>query len=461
MTKQNWWWFFLILSLAPLSACGDSDSTESPEKKESTEEKKDDSTEEKKEEGKEDQTAPTNGAGAEKTQSTDPSGEKTEEKKKKVVKVRVTPVSRGEISSVVETTSLVEAEEIVDVYPKAQGIVLQLFVEEGNQVDAGQALAKLDDREAKNQASQNEIAYKEAQHSENQAKLSLLEAEHRRDQARKNAEQAQRDYERNQSLWEQKGEGKDSLISKKDLEASKLAWDKAEGEFQTAQLAMEREKLSLESLHIAMEKALLAWELSRIKFDDTTLRAPIAGVISYRGIKTGETMTLGTRAFTIVNLDQLITNFFRPQKELKFLAKGMKADATTDAYPEVTFAGFVLRINPVVDPASGTFKVTAQIENREHFLRPGMLLRIKIIQAVHTDTVLIPKKAIIYDGDQPTIFAVREGVAIRIPLEAGFSDRERIEVLNVSQEGLRPDDRIIVTYNAELYDGQEVEVVDG
>lgn len=402
-------------------------------------------------------------AKAEKPAETDKDKEKKEEK---IIRVRVAPMKRGEIASVIETTSNVEAESTVDVFPKVGGIIAKIHVEEGDLVEFDQALARIDDRELKIRESQAKVAFDEAKQQAKQSELAVEETAHRERIARNSADQAKKDFERNQNLAAESAQGKTSLISQKDLEASKLTWNKAEGDWAVAKFAAAKADIDAGSAKISAEKAQLAWDLAKLQLQDCEIRARSRGVVSFRGVRAGETATQSTRAFTIVDLDHLITNFYRPQKELRFLAANVPIEAICEAFPEKTFSGTVLRVNPVVDPASGTFKVTARIENPERLLRSGMLVRTRITTAKHPDAFLIPKKAIFYEGDKPVIFALREGLAVRVPLEAGFSNLETIEALNVGGgdgkgSGLHPEDRIIVVGNAELRDGAKVEVVDG
>ena len=81
--------------------------------------------------------------------------------------------------------------------------------------------------------------------------------------------------------------------------------------------------------------------------------------------------------------------------------------------------------------------------------------------AARADAVLVPKKAVLYEGAQPVVFAVRDGKAVRIPIEEGYSDLERMEVRNVGEDGVRPDDRVVVAGGADLRDGASVLVVEG
>ena len=168
-----------------------------------------------------------------------------------------------------------------------------------------------------------------------------------------------------------------------------------------------------------------------------------------------------TRAFSIVDAARLRVTLPRPQRELSLVREGLSLVAWSEALPGREFAGRVLRVSPTVDPATGNFRLTAEIDSGDGGLRPGMLVRVKITTDKRADAVLVPKKAVLYEGAQPVVFAVREGKAVRIPVEEGYSDLERMEVRNVGEDGVRPDDRVVVAGGADLRDGGSVLVVEG
>lgn len=376
-------------------------------------------------------------------------------------RVRVALVARGEIAAFLETTATVESEAMVDVYPKVGGVVRFLDAEEGTTVAAGAVLARIEDEDATLNERSARVAHEEAVHRETQAALALEEAGKRAEQARIAAEQSKRDWDRTRAMASPEETGRPIVVAPKDVEAAKLAWEKAEGERALADFGVKKVGLDQSAAKVAVEKAQIAWDLAKRRLADTRIVAPFAGVVADRRVKVGETVSGATRAFCIVDAARLRVTLPRPQRELPLVREGLSLVAWTEALPGREFAGRVLRVSPTVDPATGNFRLTAEIDAGEGGLRPGMLVRVKITTDRRADAVLVPKKAVLYEGAQPVVFAVREGKAVRIPVEEGYSDLERMEVRNVGEDGVRPDDRVVVAGGADLRDGASVLVVEG
>ena len=378
-----------------------------------------------------------------------------------VARVRVAPVARGEIASFLETTATIESEAMVDLYPRASGILRAIEVEEGDRLEKDALLARIDDEEAALNERNAHVAYDEAVHREEQVALAFEESVQREAQARRSAEQAKRDWERTEAMAAPEGSGRPIVVSPKDLEAAKLAWDKAEGERALAEFGVKKATVDKTSAKVSTEKAKIAWDIQKHRLEETRITSPIAGVVANRFVKVGETVSPPTKAFTVVDATRLRVTVHRPQRELGFVRPDLPLVARAEALPGREFTGRVLRVSPTVEPGSGNFRLTAEIEGGESGLRPGMLVRLKITTDRKADAVLVPKKSVVYEGAQPVVFAVRDGKAVRVPVEEGYSDRERMEVRNLGEGGLRADDRVVVAGASDLRDGAAVEVVEG
>jgi RND family efflux transporter MFP subunit len=112
-------------------------------------------------------------------------------------------------------------------------------------------------------------------------------------------------------------------------------------------------------------------------------------------------------------------------------------------------------VSPVVDPQSGTFKITIGVKNKKNILRAGMFVNTHIVTATHENAVLIPKKAIVYENEQLSVYVVKDSIAKKINLKVGFQDHEKIESL----EGIEEGDRIIVVGQAGLKNNTKVRIV--
>ncbi|MBN2136164.1 MAG: efflux RND transporter periplasmic adaptor subunit [Acidobacteria bacterium] len=319
-----------------------------------------------------------------------------EEEKKDEIPVEITTITKGQISSYQLYNSTIEAEESVDVYNKVSGIILKLNVEEGMYVKAGTVLANIED-----------LDYK------------LSEAS-----AKSSYEKAQREYDRSAKMYS------DKLLSEKEYEQVKYNY----------------------------EQSKIDWEKAKVQLNYTNIKAPISGIISSRYIKNGDYLPVNTKLFSIVDMETLITKVYIPEKDISGIKLNQKSTVTSDALKERTYYGYIKRISPVIDPDSGTVKVTVGLQDYDKNLRPGMFVKCHIITDTHKDTLLITKKAVIYNGIQSIIFVVRDGIANQITLDTGFQDSENIEALN---KNLKAGDKIITVGQYGLKDKTPVKIIPG
>lgn len=309
------------------------------------------------------------------------------------VPVEVISPFRGDVFAMYSGTASLETEEEALIVAKVGGEVTELLVEEGDRVKEGDILARLDgDR---------------------------LRLEMQRAYA--NLKKLEQEYDRNVELREK------GLVSAG---------------------AFEGIKYELDSLKAA-------YNLARLEYSYTDIRAPIDGVITERFIKVGNTISANDNAFRITDMDPLLSYLFVPEKEFRRLKPGQSARMTVDAIPGEVFDASILRISPVVDPETGTFKVTLAIDDPSERLKPGMFGRFQIIFDRRQNVLLLPRVAVLEDEAQQTVFVVEDGVARRRSIETGYSMGENIEVTG----GLSGDETVITLGQTGLKDGAVVTVI--
>jgi membrane fusion protein (multidrug efflux system) len=330
---------------------------------------------------------------AEKDESEKDNQEEAGEEDETALPVSVHEVARGDIAAFHLANATMEAEEAVDVFSQVAGLIIGLHAEEGDHVRRGDLLAKVE-----------EVDYK------------LLEAKQR-----ENYEKCKNDFERMEKVYAK------GIPSQVDYDNSKHNF----------------------------EQAKIDWEQAKLNLERTAITAPIPGVISERHIKLGQRIQNHTRVYSLVNLKSIVAKVHIPEKDISSLRIGQKAILTTDSFPDAEFPGYIKRISPVVDPSSGTVKVTVALNNGNAPLKPGMFVTTKIITDVHKQTIVIPKKAVIYDGGIPVVFRVRDDIAEKILLKIGFTNAKTIEVL----EGLEEKDLIVEVGQTGLRNESKVKIV--
>jgi membrane fusion protein (multidrug efflux system) len=311
------------------------------------------------------------------------------------IPVETATATRSDIYAMYSGTAPIEAFADALVIAKVGGEVREIFVEEGDDVTAGQILARLDG---------------------DRLRLETRQAEARLQKLR-------RDYERNVDLSER------GLISAGDFEKIKFDMD------------------SLEA----------AYNLARLELSYTEIRAPIDGVISERFIKIGNVLDANppSSTFQITSLEPLVSYLHVPEREYRRISAGQAAVIEVDALANDEFAATVARISPVVDPATGTFKITVEVSDPTRRLKPGMFGRINIVHDVHENALQVPRSAIVDEAGETAVFVVEGETAHRRVVETGYSEDGYVEITS----GLSDDDRFVTVGQAGLKDGSKVSII--
>jgi len=339
----------------------------------------------------------------------------------KALSVKGSHVSREAISLYIVANTTLESVRDVTVYSKLNAIIAELSAEEGDTVRKGQPLARLDDREIKNEFEQARIAL-------DQAKVSLKEAEVR-------AELSAASYERALTLRDQE------LISQQDFDQTVLS-------SRTDALAADRAKQQLVAAEARLDGA-------RIQLDYTTIESPLDGVLTQRLVDVGDRVNVNEALFTVQEFPPLWARIYIPEKSLPELNLGQLAAIDVETYPEMRFEGRIKMISPTIDASSGTVKVTIEVARPGQYLRPGMFGTVRIATQTHPDAVVIPKKAIVRERDLNFVYLINsDGTVSRREIEIGFSEEDRVEILTGLQEG----DAIVTVGHETLNDGYRVAV---
>jgi len=310
-----------------------------------------------------------------------------------LIPVEVTTIALGEISDYILLNSNLETEIMADVSSRIQGIVFEIKKEEGQYVRKGEVLLTLEARE-----------------------YELAEQ-----RARVEYDQQLNNFNRLQVMHEKK------LLSDEELERAKFT----------------------------LEGSRLFWEEAKLNLDYTNIQSPISGKIGERLAKIGERIQPTNKLFSVVNTEEVIAVVYVPERNLNRLKSGQRAVIYSENLRGELFEGWIKRISPVVDPSSGTFKVTIGVKNRGDLLRPGMFVNLQIITDTRKNTVLIPKTAVVYENEFMNVYVVRDGVAHKIRLTPGFEDNVKVESLKDVEAG----EKVIVVGQAGMRDKTKVKIV--
>ena len=315
-----------------------------------------------------------------------------EDKGPEAIPVEVEKVGRRAIAASYGNTATLEPRAEAQVVAKTSGVALEVLVEEGQAVRAGQVLVRLDPDRARLQAAQSS------------AQARKLEA----------------NFKRAQQLEAQQ------MVSANDLD--QLRYD--------------------------LENARAVNRLANLELSYSNVVAPISGVIASRDIKPGNFVQINSPIFRIVDTARLEATLNVPEREIAKLRPGQAVELTVDALPGRRFTGTVDRVSPAVDTDNSTFRVVAAFEG-EGDLQAGMFSRLAIRYDQREDALVVPRRALLEDGGEPAVFAIRDGKASRVALELGYSDGGWVEV----RKGLGEGDAVVVAGKAALREGTAVQVL--
>jgi len=321
-------------------------------------------------------------------------GDESDAEEVLAIPVEAATVGQSDVAAFYSGTATLEADEQATVVSQITGVVLKIKAEEGDYVEAGQVLAQVETDRYTLQVEQANAALK----------------------------RLEMDFQRKKKLYGKK------LVSAEDYE--RVA---AEYEAQKAGV-----------------------DLARLDLAYTNIRAPISGFVSERLVRAGNLVKLHDPVYSITSYDPLLAVLHVPERELSVLRKGLEVFMSVDAWPNESFKGEIIRISPVVDPSTGTFRVTAEITDHGQMLKPGLFGRVGILYDLHEDVPVIPRSAVITEDELSHVFVVDdEGSASRRDVRLGYEREGMIEIL----AGVAQGETVVTAGKGSLSDGSQVEIV--
>lgn len=326
--------------------------------------------------------------------------------------VTLTQVARADIAETLTLTGTAAAlpNQDVRVSSLVAGRITELHVAEGDHVQSGQLIAKLDDRPYQDQFRQAEAAAALAAANRQNAELS---------------------HARNEDLFQR------GIVARKDLEDARTA----------------------ESVAAASERqAEAALSLARLQLARTNIAAPLTGMVAKRFVSVGEQVD-GTAAQPIAEVANLREVEFLGNVPAAYLSKlhlQEPVEVTSEAVPGQKFPGRVVGISPTVDPATGVGLARIRIPNTGGNLRLGIYLSAQLPIDRHVNALVVSPEAVYRNAQRETrVFVVNQkDEAKAVPVKLGIETKERVEIL----EGVKEGDTVILTGGYGLGDDARVQV---
>ena len=306
------------------------------------------------------------------------------------VPVETAAVETARLPQSITTVGSLRSDESVTLRPEVAGRIAAIQFTEGQRVAKGATLVRLDS-------------------AINQAELQ---------QARANLTLAKSKFDRAVDL------AKSNFISGQ-------AKDEAENNLRVAEAAL------------ALVEARLA---------KTEIKAPFSGIIGLRSVSVGDYVKEGADLVNLEAIDPLKVDFRVPEVYLRQVQAGQSLEIALDAYPNRSFDGRVLAVNPLVDAAGRSVVIRAQVKNQDASLRPGMFARVRLITKDVSEALVVPEQALVPQGNEQFVFKVVDNRAVRTKVDVGQRRDGKAEILN----GVAAGDIIVTAGQLRLRDGAPV-----
>jgi len=174
--------------------------------------------------------------------------------------------------------------------------------------------------------------------------------------------------------------------------------------------------------------ALTDLEQIKVRYNHGFPKSPITGIVNHLYVDVGEYADIGKPIADIVNIDRIKINVRVPELDVRYVKKGQKTPIKIDAFAERPLIGTVDFVSFKADPATKTFLVRSVIDNPGHDIRPGMIGRVAFVRRMIPDAVAAPLFAIVDKGGERIVFVEKEGVAESRVISIGVIEGDRVEI---------------------------------
>jgi RND family efflux transporter MFP subunit len=350
---------------------------------------------------------------------------------------------RGPVSEQILVVGNLIGEATVQVVPRVNGRLQSVDVKLADSVRRNQVIARVEDREIREQVRQAEASYQVAEASIRQRDADL--------------KLAKTNLERSRSLFERQ------LLPQQTFDDTQARYEAALAQTDLAKAQFEQAKARLEEL--------------RITLSNTIIVSPVDGFVGKRFLDPGAFASTNAPVVAVVDISRvrLVANLV--ERDVRRVPAGTAGVVEVDAFPGEKFNGRVSRVAPIFDPATRTAEMEIEIPNPGFRLKPGMYARVQLTVDTRPNALTVPRAALVaLDGKNGVFVAVPHGgpqpasrggegqgtgaagLAARfMPVETGIRDGESVEITS----GLADGTRVITTGAGALKDGDRIVAAGG
>ncbi len=340
------------------------------------------------------------------------------------VPVETKPIQKGNICDVSVLSGSLEAKSQFVVAPKVTGWLKKLLVNIGDIVQQNQVIAILDDEEFTQQVEQ--------------ARAELKVAQANAENCTSDLDMAKREYDRAKALREKQ------IASASELDVSEGAFNASQAKLKVslAQVAQKDAALKAADLRLSYTQVRAFWE-----------NGVQNRVVGERFVDEGALLQINQPIVSVLENDPQTAVVYVIERDYPKMKVGQEAIVTTDAYPDRTFTGTIVRIAPLLKESSRQARVEIEVPNPEHTLKPGMFIRASVEFTRHENVTLVPLTALVRrNGKEGVFIADTANLKARfVPVTTGIINGELAEISKPQISGI-----VITMGNHLLEDGSDI-----
>ena len=326
--------------------------------------------------------------------------------------VTLTTATEGSIEQTTALMGTVQPSDTYYITPKVAGELVEIYVQNGQSVEAGAPIAKIDNQKQIDAAkSQMEAANASVQAASQQAAT------------------AQDAVNRMTPLYES---GDISVQSYNQTANSAKA---AASQVDAAKAQAASAKLNYET---------------QVEF--ATVTAPAAGVVQNQNMTLHGMVSQSSQLCVITGTGAKVVKFNVTEDVLQNLTMGQTVTVEKNG---TSYSGTITKLTKLVDPQSGLFPVEATLSGAGA-LSDGSSTKLSLVAAKADHALLVPVDAVYYSGGNPYVYTYENGLVKRVFITTGISDDQYYEVT----DGLDGTEQIVNSWTDDIYDGAEVRIVD-
>jgi RND family efflux transporter MFP subunit len=332
------------------------------------------------------------------------------------VPVEVIKIELGNVIQSIFYNGDINAEVEVNVFSKIPDRIDKYFVDDGDYIRKGEAIAR--------------IVATTIEQAVRQAEAGVIAAKAQEANLRVEFERAQR-------------LNRENVMSQQQFDLIKTQYEATKAQLEQAE-------------------AVLASTGSQLK--DATVTAPISGIIGKKYFENGDMANMVMPLAKIVQMERLKIMFNAIEEDLGKLTHGQQANIKVRSYPDRKFIGKVVKISPILDPITRMAEIEVLLDNREQLLKPGMYAEVEVIAGILEKVIVVPRYATIESTTLENIngrddvvknyyvFIIDDGIARQKKLEVLYINHVNLAV----KSGIVVGDTLVVAGQNNLRDGVAV-----